>query len=198
MTDASSASSSPYDRASVALAATPEHPDVGADARLSQKAAVLAALTDAQVRRAFVANGGFCCDEFGAEFPNGVKERTKCSHCGKHNELAVCPEPGCDTVLPRQLFRCWGGTCLDCDMMGQGTCVLCRADTPWHKLGGRKWGRKTVRAPLCDACAGAHPGLLPYTCNLTSAEERALNKKDDKPWAKRRRLLAAAEEAAEE
>ena len=193
------ATTSPYRRASVALAATPEHPDVGADARLAEKAAILAALTDRQVRDVFQ-NGGFCCDAFGAEFPNGVREPTKCTHCGIVDELAVCPEPGCDEVLTRALIERhnWGGTCLHCDMMGQGTCVLCRADAPWHKLSGRKYGRKTVRAPLCDACAAAHPGLLPYTCKLTKTEEDALYRREDRPWEKRRRLIAAAASATED
>jgi ribosomal protein S27AE len=76
-------------------------------------------------------------------------------------------------------------------LSGQGTCVLCRADAPWYKLGGHKFGRKRVKAPLCGACVAAHPELLPYTCNLTPAEEDVLNRKQQHPWEKRRRICAA-------
>ena len=188
---AAATSSCPYTLATVALSATPEHPDTGASVRLAEKAAILAAVTDAEVRDIFH-NGGFCCDQFRDEFPDGVRELTKCAHCGRDNELAVCPEPGCDAVCTRMLFSCWGGTCLNCDMMGQGICVLCRADAPCWKLDGRKHGRKKVRAPLCDACAEAHPELLPYTCKLTKAEENALKVRDGRPWEKRRRRRIAA------
>lgn len=185
--------SCPYRLASVALAST-EKPAILA-ARLAEKAAILAALTDENVRDIFQ-NGGFCCNEFQKEFPDGCRAPTKCTHCGHDNELAVCPEPGCDAVDVRKLFNCWGGTCLNCDMMGQGTCVLCRASAPWWKLAGRKYGRRRIKAPLCRACVDAHPDLLPYTCNLPLVVEEELNKRDDKPWEKRRRLIAAATAAA--
>lgn len=183
---------SPYRLASVALAATPEKPDVGAEARLAQKAAILAAVTDQEVREVFQQNGGFCCDKFRDEFPDGVRELTKCAHCGRDNELAVCPEPGCDVVRTRMHFNCWGGTCQGCDRMGQGICVLCLASAPCWKLDGRKCGRKKVKAPLCKTCFDAHPHLIPFTCGLTLAEEEALKKREKRPWEKRRRLTAAA------